>query len=75
MQVVDAVDGDLLAKVLQLGATQLHVVLTLLVEPPAGLYNLCGKDSFCQSLAYEELDALRPTIYYEFLQALVVLDA
>ena len=75
MQVVDAVDGDLFAEVLQLGATQLHVVLTLLVEPPAGLYNLRGKDSFCQPLAYEELNALRPAIYYEFLQTLIILDA
>ena len=43
VQVVDTVDGNLLPQVLNLGATQLHSVQALLMEPPALLYDLRGK--------------------------------
>lgn len=42
---------------------------------PAMLYELSGESVFSKPLSQEYLDSLGSTIYYEFLQALIILDA
>ena len=73
VQVVDPVDGYLLAEVLQLSDLEEHHVAALHVQAPSMLNNFRCKLSFSQPLSVEILDAGCSTARHKLRQAWVTL--